>query len=68
MIPDLRRMVFVKGTPPADALNGLGKGSRMHVMGIPRVNLTEVVAAAKAGKTVNTRLHYEMIIVAVFPE
>jgi hypothetical protein len=68
VVPDLRRMVFVKGTPPADALNGLGKGDRLHVMGIPRVNLTEVVAAAKAGKTVNTRLPYEMIIVAVFPE
>jgi hypothetical protein len=68
VIPDLRRMVFVKGTPPADALNGLGKGDHLHVMGIPRVNLTEVVAAAKSGKTVNTRLPYEMIIVAVFPE
>lgn len=68
VIPGLRRMVFVKGTPPADALNGLGKGDRLHVMGIPRVNLTEVVAAAKTGKTVNTRLPYEMIIVAVFPE
>jgi hypothetical protein len=68
VIPGLRRMVFVKGTPPADALNGLAKGDRLHVMGIPRVNLTEVAAAAQSGKTVNTRLPYEMIIVAVFPD
>jgi hypothetical protein len=68
VIPDLRRMVFVQGTPPADALNGLGKGDRLRVMGIPRVNLTEVVAAATSGKTVNTRLPYEMIIVAVLPD
>jgi hypothetical protein len=68
VVSDLRRMVFVKGTPPSDALNGLGKGDHLHVMGVPRVNLTEVLAAAKAGKTVNTRLPYEMIIVAVFPE
>lgn len=68
VVPDLRRMVFVKGTPPADALNGLAKGDRLHVMGIPRVNLTEVLAAAKSGKTVNMRLPYEMIIVAVFPD
>ncbi|MGC2743348.1 MAG: hypothetical protein WA672_09180 [Candidatus Angelobacter sp.] len=70
VVDGFRRMVFVNGTGPAKKLvdDKMGKGDRLHVMGIPRVNLTEVAAAANAGKTVNTRLPYEMIIVAVFPE
>lgn len=68
VVDGLRRMVFVKGTDPATAVAKLGKGDRLHVLGIPRVNLSEVMAAAKQGKTVNTRLPYEMIIVAVLPD
>lgn len=68
VVEGLRRMVFVKGTDPANAVSKLGKGDRLHVLGIPRVNLSEVMAAAKQGKTVTTRLPYEMIIVAVLPD
>lgn len=68
VVDGLRRMVFVKGTKPADEVAKLGKGDRLHVLGIPRVNLSEVMAAAQPGKSVNTRLPYEMIIVAVLPD
>jgi hypothetical protein len=64
---DPRRMVFVKGTPPADQVKALGKGDRLHVLGIPRVNLAEV-AAVPAGDPVNMNLPFEMIIVAVLPD
>src|SRR5205823_10930880 len=64
---DLRRMVFVKGTEPADQVVKLSKGDRMHVLGIPRVSLAEVAEMAMT-EPVQTRLPYEMIIVAVLPE
>jgi hypothetical protein len=67
VIPDARRMVFVKGTAPADAVKTMKKGGRLHVLGIPRINLAEV-SAVKAGSPVEMNLPYEMIIVAVFPE
>jgi hypothetical protein len=64
---DVRRMVFVKGTPPADKLATLGKGDQLHVLGIPRVNLAEVSAIADKhkGAPVDVKLPYEMIIIAV---
>jgi hypothetical protein len=67
VIPDARRMVFVKGTAPADAVKKMKKGGRLHVLGIPRINLAEV-SAVKADGPVEMNLPYEMIIVAVFPE
>ncbi len=65
-----RRMVFVKGTDPANQLLNLDQGERIHVLGIPRVNLTEVYSIAQqSGATdVSINLPYEMIIVAVLPE
>jgi hypothetical protein len=63
---DVRRMVFVKGTEPAKQLLTLSKGERMHVIGIPRVNLSEVAAMATPEPT-PTNLPYEMIIVAILP-
>ena len=43
---DVRRMVFVKGTQPADQVASLSAGGRLHVLGIPRVNLAEAAAVA----------------------
>ena len=63
---DARRMVFVVGTDPAVQVAKLSKGDRLHVLGIPRVNLSEVAAIAGPGAT-RTHLPYEMIIVAVLP-
>lgn len=62
-----RRMVFVDNTEPAKELLALKKGQRMHVMGIPRLNLAEVAAVPSTGAT-DIALPYEMIIVAVFPD
>ncbi len=65
-----RRMVFVKGTPPADQVKDLKKGDTLHLLGIPRVNLAEVYAIAEiAGKqAASVTLPYEMIVVAVLPD
>lgn len=67
---DVRRMVFVKGTPPADKLLTLAKGEHLHLLGIPRVNLSEVFAiTSKNGKdAVDVKLPYEMIIAAILPD
>ena len=66
----LRRMVFVKGTPAADRIQGAKKGAQFHVVGIPRINLERIsfITTAKNGAQVTTSLPYEMIIVGVFPE
>lgn len=66
---NVRRMIFVKGTPPADKLLALAQGEQLHVLGIPRVNLNEVFAiTSKNGKDpVDVKLPYEMIIAAILP-
>lgn len=66
-----RRMVFVKGSPPADAVKNLRKGDTLHVLGIPRVNLNAVSAIVSnlaSGEEFSEMLPYEMIIVAVLPD
>ncbi len=70
VVPKPRRMVFAQGTRPADAVKGLKKGGKMHVLGIPRVNLEAIsVLAQTAGPSgKNAFLPYEMIIVGVFPD
>jgi len=64
-----RRMVFVKGSAPADMVATLKKGDKLHVLGIPRVNLNEVnaIAAGLQGHEEYSEggLPYEMIIVAL---
>lgn len=67
---DKRRMIFVKGTPPADKLATMAQGDQLHVLGVPRVNLAEVFAIAKAhpNEAVDAKLPYEMIVVAILPE
>ena len=63
-----RRMVFVKGTAPAEAVKKLKKGDRLPVLGIPRVNLNEVYAIASGlhgDEVFDDKLPYEMIIVAI---
>jgi hypothetical protein len=64
-----RRMVFVKGSPPADKIATMAKGDKLHVLGIPRVNLNEVFAVASGlqghEEYSEGGLPYEMIIVAL---
>lgn len=60
----VRRMVFLKGTDPANQVTKLSKGDKLHVLGIPRVNLAEVAAQATP-EGFSTHLPYEMIIIAI---
>jgi len=63
-----RRMVFVKDTVPGNTVKNMTKGERLHVLGIPRVNLHAVsLIVSKLGpnETWHGSLPYEMIIVAI---
>ena len=64
-----RRMIFVKDTEPAKKVATMKKGDKLHVLGIPRVNLNEVfaIATGMSGHDEYSEggLPYEMIIVAV---
>ena len=65
------RMVFLDGTPAAQAIAALDTGDRMNVLGIPRVDLNKVAAIAKSlppKKTHTGPLPYEIIVVAQLPE
>ena len=62
-----RRIVAAPGTAPAEAVRKLQKGGRLHVIGIPRVNLERLMAAASGspGRAVTVKGAYEMIVVGV---
>jgi hypothetical protein len=71
VVPRKIRMVFAKDTEPAKKLKGLVKGDRLHVLGVPRVNLHAVLGIVnklKPNETWKGPLPYEMIIVAVYPK
>ena len=67
-----RRMIFVKDSPPADKIATMSKGDTLHVLGIPRVNLNEVLAIADGlpnhDEYAFGGLPYEIIIVAVLED
>ena len=67
-----RRMIFAKGSPPANKIATMSKGDTLHVLGIPRVNLNEVYAIANGMQGHDEYafggLPYEMIIVAVLKD
>ena len=67
-----RRMIFVKGSPPGDIIVTMSKGDTLHVLGIPRVNLNEVLAIADGlpghDEYAFGGLPYEIIIVAVLDD
>jgi hypothetical protein len=67
--PNVHRMIFVKGTAPATKLLTLSKGDTIHVLGIPRVNLSDVslIASQNGTNQVPVKLPYEMIIAALLP-
>lgn len=64
-----RRMIFVKNGPPGNKIATAKKGDKLHVLGIPRVNLNEVYALATGlqghEEYSEGGLPYEMIIVAL---
>jgi hypothetical protein len=65
-----RRMVFVKGSAPEKAVKNKTKGSVLHVIGVPRINLKLVSwrleNAAERPEILEWDLPYEMVIVGVF--
>lgn len=66
-----RRMVFAAGTQPFERVKGLRKGDTLHVVGIPRIDLSLVSFRAshkdRAG-ILDWSLPYEMVIVAAFDD
>jgi hypothetical protein len=62
-----RRMVAAPNTAPAAAVKALKPGDRLHVVGIPRVNLERLMAEASkvGGNPVTVKGAYEMIVVGV---
>jgi hypothetical protein len=69
-LTEKRRMLFVKGTPPADKLKGLRVGTRIRVIGMPRIDLAAVSADSSRPRAEadapDTKLPYEIVIVGAF--
>jgi hypothetical protein len=65
-----RRMVFVKDTPPEQLIKTLPKGKRVHVLGMPRIDLALVSWRARNAsarpEVLTWRLPYEIIVVGVY--
>jgi hypothetical protein len=65
-----RRMVLVKGTAPELAARRLQPGGRLHVWGIPRIDLAEIAGRATAAATrpavLRQSLPYEIIVIGLF--
>ncbi len=64
------RMVFVKGSPPERIVRGLGRGRRLHVFGLPRIDLSAVAwrvrHAAKNPELLERNLPYEIVVAGVY--
>jgi hypothetical protein len=67
-----RRMVFLKDSAPEQKVKGLDKGNRLHVLGIPRIDLALVDWRVKhqddPRKPLTWNLPYEIIVVAAYPQ
>jgi hypothetical protein len=64
------RVVFAPGTPPAQTIASEKAGAQFHVMGIPRINLNQVlkILTTKGPGPIQVKLPYEMVIVAICSE
>jgi hypothetical protein len=70
-----RRMLFADGTPPADKVKDLKQGKRLHVLGLPRIDLALVDYRVQHAKDdefkddppLGWNLPYEIVVVGVFP-
>ena len=67
-----RRMVFVHDTPPELAVRTKKKGDKLHVLGIPRIDLALVSYRTRVADTqpevLGWNLPYEVIVVGVYDE
>jgi hypothetical protein len=66
------RMVFVKDTPPDRIVKDLHSEDRLHVFGLPRINLAEIASRASHSKDhpelLSLPLPYEIIIAGVYED
>ncbi len=66
------RIVFVKDTLPEKIVRRLGRGDRLHVFGLPRIDLSAVAWRASHSRDnpeiLNLNLPYEIIIVGVYKD
>lgn len=60
------RMVFPKDSGAEIELRALNKGDEMHVLGIPRVNLDEIIKQLQSTSEIEISLPFEMIIVGSY--
>ena len=67
-----RRMVFAAGTVPFEKVRTLHQGDTLHVVGIPRINLSllsfRVANRATKPGILDWSLPYEMVVVAAFDD
>jgi hypothetical protein len=67
-----RRMVFAAGTQPFERVKGLHKGDTLHVVGIPRIDLSLLSFRASHAQQkpgiLDWSLPYEMVVVAAFED
>ncbi len=67
---DRLRMVFVKGTPPERSVRNLEAGDRMHVFGLPRIDLAAVNQRLRQARRnpalLDRPLPYEIVIVGEY--
>jgi hypothetical protein len=65
-----RRMIFVKGSAPEEAAKDLKEGDKLHVLGIPRIDLAliswRIKHAADRLGVLDWNLPYEIIVVGVY--
>lgn len=65
-----RRMVFAKGTEPYSVVQTLKRGERLHVLGIPRLNLAIISWRIRNRQTrpevLRWNLPYEIIVVGAY--
>ena len=63
------KMVFLSDTPPARAISGLQRGHRLHVFGLPRIDLSTVAWRARHSREhpelLSLSLPYEIMVVGV---
>ncbi len=64
------RMVFVKDTPPEKMVRRLGRGDRLHVFGLPRIDLAAVAYRTRHSgdhpELLSPSLPYEIVVVGVY--
>jgi hypothetical protein len=65
-------MVFVKDSPPEKIVRALPPGSRLHVFGLPRINLAEIASriteSDRRPELLTGNLPYEIVIVGVYED